>query len=104
MRRTSAAPMLHEAADAHRYRHDPRRDFAMATAGIDVGGTSARARAGAPPDAGFYEDSVTIWTGWIGFAATMLILIGSFHAIAGFVGIFKDGYYAVPRRDLLVTV
>ena len=72
----------------------------MATADIGVGGTSAaRAASG-----GYYEDVVTGWTGWIGFGATMLILIGAFHAIAGFVGIFKDGYYVVPKKELLVSV
>ena len=33
--------------------------------------------------------------GWIAFAAFMLIMLGSFHAIAGFVGIVDDTYYVV---------
>jgi hypothetical protein len=57
------------------------------------------------PVAPYYgETPVTGWTGWITFASVMLIVIGSFHAIAGFVGIFKDGYYLVPKQDLVVTV
>ena len=73
----------------------------MANASIDAPGVAgARSRADDPQ---VYQD-VTGWTGWIGFAATMAVLIGLFHALAGIVGIFKDGYYAVPKRDLIVTV
>jgi len=57
-----------------------------------------------PVDTDYYESNITWWTGWIGFAATMLIFIGSFSIVAGFVGIFKDGYYVVPTRDLVVTM
>lgn len=58
-----------------------------------------------PPSAQYYaDDTVSGWTGYIGFAAMMLILIGCFHAVAGFVGIFKDGYFAAPKRQLLITV
>lgn len=44
------------------------------------------------------------WSGWITFAATMMIILGSFHAIAGFVGIFEEDYYQVGESDLVVTV
>ena len=73
----------------------------MANMSTDAPGV-ATARSGSE-DPQVYQD-VTGWTGWIGFAATMAVLIGFFHALAGVVGIFKDGYYAVPKRDLLVTV
>ena len=33
--------------------------------------------------------------GWTMFAAFMMILIGSFHAIAGLAGILEDEFYAV---------
>ncbi len=33
--------------------------------------------------------------GWITFAAFMMILIGSFHAIAGLAGIIEDEFYGV---------
>jgi hypothetical protein len=52
----------------------------------------------------YYADEVTGWVGWIGFAGVMLILIGLFHAIAGFVGIFKDDYYVLPKSGLVVTM
>jgi hypothetical protein len=58
----------------------------------------------ADPPAAYYAAGATAWTGWIGFAGIMLILIGCFHGIAGFVGIFKDGYYVAPKNDLLVSV
>ena len=46
----------------------------------------------------------TAWAGYLIFAASMLILIGFFDMIAGLVAIFKDGYYVVPSRDLVVSV
>lgn len=44
------------------------------------------------------------WVGWIAFAATMLVLIGSFHVIQGFVALFKDEYYVVGSSGLVVNV
>jgi hypothetical protein len=51
--------------------------------------------------------SVTEPTGWAGFVifgAMMMILLGSFHAIAGLVAIFNDKYYLVPSTGLVVSV
>ena len=36
--------------------------------------------------------------GWTYFAATMMILIGSFQAIAGLVGLFDDNFYVATRN------
>ena len=44
------------------------------------------------------------WTGWISFASTMLLLIGSFQVMAGLVGIFKDDFYTVSKDDLVVSI
>jgi hypothetical protein len=33
--------------------------------------------------------------GWTGFAGFMMIMIGTFHAIAGFAGILENEFYAV---------
>jgi hypothetical protein len=75
----------------------------MAVAGVSTGDGSGSVSDPSSDD--YYEDfTVTGWTGYIGFAALMLILIGCFHAVAGFVGIFKDSVYAVPSKDLLVSV
>ncbi len=46
----------------------------------------------------------TGWVGWIAFAGTMMMLLGSFHAIAGFVGLFQDEYFLVGPNDLVVNV
>jgi hypothetical protein len=44
----------------------------------------------------------TAWVGWVLFAGTMLILVGSFQVIAGLVALFDDGYYAVTPNHLVV--
>ena len=36
--------------------------------------------------------------GWTAFAGVMMILIGSFHAIGGLVGILEDEFYAATRN------
>jgi hypothetical protein len=72
----------------------------MTDRGFDAPGVSVRPR----PEPEVSRDDVTLWTGWIGFAASMAVLVGIIQAVQGLVGIFKDGYYAVPTRDLMVTV
>jgi hypothetical protein len=44
----------------------------------------------------------TGWVGWVYFAGTMLILLGSFNAIEGLVAIFNDQHYVPTRQGLLV--
>lgn len=44
------------------------------------------------------------WAGWILFASVMMMLVGAFHAIQGFVALFKDDYYAVDSSRLVVHV
>jgi hypothetical protein len=46
----------------------------------------------------------TAWAGYLLFAAWMLVLIGCFGVVNGLVAIFKDRYYVVPSRDLIVSV
>src|SRR5687768_9494457 len=75
-------------------------NMAVAGAGMNEGA----ARVGSTPTTDYYESTASAWTGYIGFGAMMLVLIGSYHAVAGLVGIFKDGYYAVPTQDLLLTI
>jgi len=43
------------------------------------------------------------WVGWVLFAGTMLLLVGSFQAMAGFVALFKDDYYVVTSSKLVFT-
>ena len=35
------------------------------------------------------------WVGWISFASTILILLGSFHIIEGLVALFRDEVFVV---------
>lgn len=50
------------------------------------------------------DPAPTGWTGWIAFASCMMLLLGSFQAIQGFVAIFDQGYYAVTEKGLVVNV
>ena len=47
-------------------------------------------------------DMDTAWTGWIGFAAIMLALIGSITFFEGLVAIFRDEYYVLTAGGALV--
>jgi hypothetical protein len=38
------------------------------------------------------------------FASTMMFILGCFHAVAGFVGIFQEDYYRVGENGLVITV
>jgi hypothetical protein len=44
----------------------------------------------------------TGWVGWGVFAAVMMLMMGSFHAIAGLVALFRDDYYLVSKNGLVV--
>jgi hypothetical protein len=44
------------------------------------------------------------WTGWIAFAAVVMMLMGIFHAIQGLVAIFRDEYYLVSANGLVVAL
>jgi hypothetical protein len=46
----------------------------------------------------------TGWVGWIVFASVIMIMVGSFQAFMGFVGLFQPGYYLVDRHGLAVPV
>lgn len=46
----------------------------------------------------------TGWVGWIMFASVMMVLVGTFQAIAGLVALFNDEYYLVTRNDLVISV
>ena len=41
--------------------------------------------------------------GWIVFAGTMMIMLGTFHAIAGLVALFEEDYFLVTRSGLIVS-
>jgi hypothetical protein len=46
----------------------------------------------------------TGWVGWVVFGACMMVLLGSFHAIAGLVALFNETYFVAPSQDLVVSV
>jgi hypothetical protein len=46
----------------------------------------------------------TGWVGWVFFAGIMMITLGSFQAMMGFVAIFQDDYYLVTRDGLVLSV
>ena len=48
------------------------------------------------------QDMDTAWTGWIGFAAIMLALIGSITFFEGLIAIIRDEYYVVTGKQVLV--
>ena len=47
---------------------------------------------------------VSGWVGWISFAATMMLLLGVFHVVQGFVALFNDEYFLVGSSGLVVNV
>jgi hypothetical protein len=53
--------------------------------------------AAAPPKA-------TAWAGWVVFGAIMMVVLGAFHAIAGFVALLNSGYYVVGTNGFVVNV
>jgi hypothetical protein len=48
------------------------------------------------------EPEPTGWVGWIAFAATMMIMLGIFHAFQGLIALFQDEYYLVGRNGLTI--
>jgi len=50
------------------------------------------------------EPEQTGWMGWILFAATMMLMLGIFHAIQGLVALFEDEYFLVGKNGLTLHV
>ena len=50
------------------------------------------------------SDDVSGWVGGVAFAGIMLIMLGIFQAIEGFVATLDDGYYLVRPNGLVVNV
>lgn len=44
----------------------------------------------------------TGWVGWIYFAGMLMLIVGLFQTIAGFVALFKEDLYLVTANNLLV--
>jgi hypothetical protein len=70
-----------------------------------MAGTTSMSGGGATvPRRSVEEQEVTGWVGWIVFAGTMMLLIGTFHVIQGLVALFHQGYYLVGQDGLVVSV
>ena len=65
---------------------------------------SPRPEAGTSAVAYGRDPDPTAWTGWVVFASVMMVLLGMFQAVQGFVAIFDDGYYRVTESGLVVNV
>lgn len=48
------------------------------------------------------QNQPTGWVGWVYFAGVMMMIVGSLHALAGLVALFKDDFYVATTRALLV--
>ena len=46
----------------------------------------------------------TAWTGFVVFSGIMMLMLGGFQVIEGFVAILKDDYYHVTRNGLLLSL
>lgn len=44
------------------------------------------------------------WVGWLSFAGVMMLILAAFHVMDGLVAIFKDEYFVVASKDLVVNV
>ena len=62
-----------------------------------------RVHPGAGPPA-LRETDWSMWTGWIVFAAVLLVLVGLLQLMQGFVALFDDGSYLVGSDGLAVSV
>jgi hypothetical protein len=47
---------------------------------------------------------MTGWVGWVAFAGTMMVLLGTFHIIDGLIALFRDEYFLVGKSGLAVNV
>ena len=71
------------------------------------GGLDASQRARMNTDAASVDAGATDrsgWTGWVVFAGVLLILVGLFQVLEGFVALFKDDFYAVGPDGLAVNI
>jgi hypothetical protein len=61
--------------------------------------------ASVPRQQRFGEDDrgSSAWQGWVAFGGIIMILIGSFQVIEGFVALFKKDYFLVTKNNLLVA-
>jgi len=44
----------------------------------------------------------TAWTGWVGFAAIMLVIVGAIGFFEGLIAVIRDNYYAYTPNQIIV--
>jgi hypothetical protein len=57
-----------------------------------------------PSGAGAAREMPSRWSGWVVFAAAMLILVGLYQAIEGLVALINRNFYLVGSEGLVVNV
>ncbi|HET9174188.1 MAG TPA: hypothetical protein VFN56_02800 [Candidatus Saccharimonadales bacterium] len=50
-------------------------------------------------DTEYESEHVSGWTGWVGFAAVMMVVTGVLHIINGFVGLYRSSFYLVTDNS-----
>jgi len=50
------------------------------------------------------ESEVTGWVGWIVFAGTVMMLIGTFHAFEGLLALIRKSIVVLPNSGLVVNI
>lgn len=77
----------------------------MSQARVEVAQPPQGNLSGPPAEYDTSRDSgMTGWSGWIIFAAVMLVLLGAFQIIEGLIAVFDDGFYQVNSNGLAVHV
>ena len=54
------------------------------------------------PQEAFDAPVSRLWTGMLGFASIMLVLIGGFHVLGGFIAVLEDRVYEADAAELLL--
>ena len=47
--------------------------------------------------------SAGAWSGWITFAALVLVLLGCLNGLQGFLAMFDEGYFVAQSQDLVLV-
>lgn len=64
----------------------------------------ARDNASEPPRQNVQPTDMTAWVGLVAFAGVMMLLLGMFHVVEGFVALFREEVYQVGYTELTVHV
>ena len=54
------------------------------------------------PEEAYDAPASRLWTGMMGFASIMLVLIGGFHVLGGFIALLENRVYDADATDLLL--